>query len=320
MSGSFRETASLFQQLSSLVKAGVPLHQGLQHLAASQPPRLRKICREIADSLQHGRPLHQACRTHAHRLFSETQLLCLEAAEESGQLESMLQSLAAEAEQRHQLQQRLLTRLAYPVLLIHLAAVIPSIITLVQQSALHALLEILLWLAPFYLLALLLWLLTHHGRADRWLLRLPFLGNFLRCQGAARTCLTLLIMMRAGARMEKAWVVASHASGNLHMQRALLAQTPALERGESLSKLMRASGVFPESVTSLLAAGELSGSLDLSLNQCVALLSEDAKTSLDRLGLALPALAFAVAVLMILSRILLTLSPLLSLYQQMDSL
>lgn len=314
------QTAAFLKQLGMLVKAGVPLHQGLSHLIPTQSRNLQPLSKALVTELVAGKSLSDACRLHHRGRFSETQLSCIEAGEESGQLESILGALAQEEESDYQLNQRLITRLAYPVVLIHAAAIIPSFITLVQQSLFMAVLETALWLSPFYVVGIALYLLTRDGSLDAWLLRVPFLGNYLRCSGASRFCRNLAALLRAGIRVEKAYLTASNATGNTHMAARLREQVSALEQGESISEILKRSGVFPSASVNLLAAGDVSGTLDQTLDYLAEQLRLDAVTSSDRLGLLLPALSYVTAVIMIVCRIFQILAPLFKTFSDIEKM
>jgi type II secretory pathway component PulF len=298
------QTAAFLKQMAMLAKAGVPMHQGLTHLMPTQDRKLRPLSQALATDLSSGSTLTDALRNHHAGRLTETQLACIEAGEESGQLENTLKALAEEEESDYHLQQKLITRLAYPVLLIHAAAIIPSIITLVQQSLLLAILETLLWLSPFYLLGIWAYFNIQNGSADAWLLRIPLLGNFLRCSGAARFCRSLAALLRSGTRLEKSYLHASAATGNSYLANRLKAQLPALEQGESVSEILRRAAVFPASSINLLAAGDLSGTLDQTLDYLAEQLRLEAQTSAERLGQALPVLSYALAIFIVLARIM----------------
>jgi len=314
------QTAAFLKQLGMLVKAGVPLHQGLSHLIPSQAKNLQPLSKALVAELEAGKSLSEACRLHHKGRFNETQLACIEAAEESGQLESILGALAQEEESDYQLQQKLMTRLAYPVVLIHAAALIPSFITFVQQSFLLAALETALWLSPFYVIGISLYVLTRDGSLDAFLLRVPFYGNYLRCSGASRFCRNLAALLRSGTRVEKAYLTASGATGNTHMTSRLVAQVSALEQGESISTILKRADVFPQASINLLAAGDVSGTLDQTLDYLAEQLRMEAVTSSDRLGLFLPGISYAIAVFMIVCRIFQILSPLFKTFSDIEKM
>lgn len=313
------DTSAFFQQLAMLVKSGLPLNQGLTHLIKSQPKSLKKLTQAIAADLSEGKSLSQACRAHHQGRFSTSQLACIEAAEDSGQLEPMLEALAKEESFDSQLAQKIKSRLVYPVLLIHLAALIPAFITLSQQSLIFALLEVILWLSPFYLGAFALYFFTRSGQLDAVYLKVPFVGSTIKNTDASRFYRTLATLLKAGARVENAWLAACNATTNRHLTQVLKDQLPHLQAGEPFSDLMLRSRIFPASTVNLLAAGELSGNLTQTLSQLAELLRFDAEQSAGRMALALAACLYVLAVGMIILRILSVLGPVFETLNQLSA-
>jgi type II secretory pathway component PulF len=221
-------------------------------------------------------------------------------------------ALAKEEEQEHRSHQKFLSRMAYPLVLIHAAAIIPSFVTYVKYSAFLALLETLFWLSPFYIVGTLYYVFSRNGGLDGILLRVPFWGESLRQAGAARFCRNLSALMRAGIRIEKCFYNAALATGNEEMKQKLQEQIPALEQGVAISHLLERSGVFPKGAVNLLAAAELSGTLDSTLDYLAEQLSDGAGTASERATMLLPALCYIAVVLVIIIRIFIILGPLMS--------
>jgi len=314
------ETSTFFDQLSMLAKAGVPMSQGLIHLLPSQHHKLKTLTKSLAAELAEGKHLGEACRLHHRGRFTESQLACIEAAEESGQLETMLSALAKEEALNYQLRQKLLKRIAYPALLIHAAAILPSIITLSQGSPFMAFLETLLWLAPFYLAGFTIYYMTVSGEADSLYLKIPFLNRYLQCSDASRFYRTLATQLQSGARIEHAWLSACQAMGNSSIAQSLKKQLPSLQQGEPFSTLLMKAKVFPDASMNLLAAGELSGTLVQTLNHLTELLSYDAERAAEKMTVAFSAVAYALAVGIIVFRILQIMAPLLQTLNEVGNL
>lgn len=124
------QNAQFLRQIGTLAHAGVPLDKGLAAMQSTLPASLRRLTACVASDLGEGKPLSQALRDNRAPL-SETQLACIEAAEASGHIDSMLLGMANEEERAYHLSQKLITRLLYPVVLLHAAALIPSLISLI---------------------------------------------------------------------------------------------------------------------------------------------------------------------------------------------
>lgn len=311
------QSAQLLRQLGTLARAGVPLEKGLASIQETLPRTMRKLATRVCADLEAGKPLAQSLREE-QAPFSETQFACIEAAEVSGHIDSMLLGLAEEEERAYHLSQRLITRLIYPVFLLHAAAIIPSLIALIQDSAMDAALEVLLWLGPFYVAGFTGWFAYRIHLVDPWLLRLPLIGAYIRYNCAARFSRTLGAMLAAGIRVEEALAGAASACPNQHIRNRILESIPALESGEKITGILKQANVFPASYMGMLAAGEDSGALDTTLEQLA--ITADAQTShcADRVGIIFPFLAYGLAVAIIVVRILDVLSPIFQTYRDLD--
>jgi len=112
------------QQLASLTKAGIPLAQGLRELSADvSSKRMRRAIVELSQDLEAGLGVEQAFEKHAGR-FPALYGRIVRAGIESGRLSEMLSSLNRHLESANQTRRILFEALAYPCIILLLAAVI----------------------------------------------------------------------------------------------------------------------------------------------------------------------------------------------------
>lgn len=135
---SMADVLALNDELLGLVRAGIPLHLGLNASRGGMKSRLRKVSDELSADLASGRSLEQAVSARSSS-FPPLYAVLLESGVRGGRLTAALESFADMA--RRLLDYRRLLRLAvlYPLLILVLAGVL---ITLVVPPLMGALAEV----------------------------------------------------------------------------------------------------------------------------------------------------------------------------------
>ena len=110
---------------------------------------------------------------------------------------------------------------------------------------------------------------------DGILLRLPLLGIILRKVAVARFCRTLSTLISAGVPILTALDITARTSGNAVVEAAVGKARTAIERGETISAPLRATGVFPPMVAQMIGAGESTGALDTMLAKIAEFYEDD---------------------------------------------
>lgn len=260
----------LFQALARAEQAGVPVTQALQPLLAESRGRLARRLETMQAALERGLPLGRAGR-HAG-LFTPWEGRVLESAATAGTVEAVLERLARHHFTRLRWQQRLRNRLALPLLLLVLIALLAPLPALIGGD-IDGRGYLLRALLPPVGIALLLLLARHLARRsngrdlprplERLLLLLPGLGHLLRMRAQRDMLLNLALLLAAGrpaveALREAAVTVRSPVLRGAWTQAAL-----AVEQGASVTNaLADAGGLDRRAGVPLVGTGEFSGSLD----------------------------------------------------------
>ncbi|CAN0482559.1 unnamed protein product, partial [Hapterophycus canaliculatus] len=105
---------------------------------------------------------------------------------------------------------------------------------------------------------------TEHGkdRADRWVLKIPVLGDILMNLSVARFCRVLGTLLGNGVPILKSLDISRTATGNRLLSQSIGDATENIRSGESLAKPLGDSGYFPMAVVEMIRVGEESNSLD----------------------------------------------------------
>ena len=100
---------------------------------------------------------------------------------------------------------------------------------------------------------------------DTFKLKLFFMGEIILKSELGRWMRTLSLLLSGGIAILSSLEISVFVIGNNYLKSEVKKLVNELSQGESLSKAMKGLKVFPEFVTSIVAMGEETGSLDQSL-------------------------------------------------------
>lgn len=292
------ELATCTRRLAMLLRARLPLLRAIETLARQERnPRLRAVLVDLGGRIRAGATLSEGLRRHPE-VFDRLYVSMVRAGEAGGVLDVVLDRVAHFQERALRLRGRLRAALAYPLVILTvavcmvaalLAFVVPKFeqifagmlkgqplpgltqAVLAVAGAVRGHAGILAVAGLLAAMAGVTWARTERGAAllDRWRLALPVLGD-VAIKGAvarfARTCGTLL---GSGVPILTALAVARETCGNRQVAAALAKVQERAKAGEGLAGPLRATGVFPELVPSMIAVGEETGDLAGTLG-CIA--------------------------------------------------
>lgn len=296
-----KELTLFTRQLATLVSVS-PLEESLRTISRqTEKPHVRTIVGAVHAGVLEGRRMSDAMGREP-KSFPPLYRAMVSAGESSGTLPVILERLAALLERQAQVRSKVLTAIAYPVVLAVVALfvvvslmmfVVPKVVeqfeTVGQQLPLLTRLVIgvsdllVNWwwalIAAVALFALVGWRALGDPAVrlafDRWLLRLPLIGRLTRDLHAARMARTLSTMVASRLPLLEGLVLTT---GTIH-NRALRAASDdiveAIRGGGSLSAALRRAGVFPPLLVYLAASGEAAGRLDAMLERAADYLERE---------------------------------------------
>jgi general secretion pathway protein F len=101
----------------------------------------------------------------------------------------------------------------------------------------------------------------------RRLLRLPLFGRLSRGSNTARFASTLSILTSSGVPLVEALGIGGAVLSNDWLKQAVATATQQVREGSSLHRTLEQSGYFPPMMISMIASGEMSGSLSTMLER-----------------------------------------------------
>lgn len=286
---------SLFtRQLATLVRSGLPLDESLTAISdQSEGKHIKRIALGVRAGVVEGNTL-AASLNQFPKAFPALFRATIEAGEQSGKLDLILERLADYVERRQVLQQKIVLAAFYPAILTFVAIsvvvllltyVVPQVVQVFQD--IHAQLPLLtrglialsdfLRLYGIYLLiaagaAAFIFARMMRGNAFKrqvhhWQLGLPLIGRLTRGTNTGRFTRTLGILFGSGVPILDAMRIGTQVVSNLPMRDAIEEAASKVREGAPLSRSLGASKLFPPITVHLIASGESSGRLDEMLDR-----------------------------------------------------
>ena len=242
------ELAVMTRQLATLVGAGLPLVQALSALTEQiANPHLKKVIAEVKELVNEGASFAEALAQYP-KIFSEFYVNMVQAGEQSGALEIVLERLADFTESQSQLRYQVLFAMLYPalvlsfgvlVMLVMFTYVIPKISALFEEThqalplitrmmiSVSAFLRKYLWIIFIFFIAgyfgFRRWKKTEQGKEkwDSFLLKLPIIGELFRKVAVARFARTLSTLLQSGIPILKSLGIVEKVVNNYIFARAI---------------------------------------------------------------------------------------------------
>jgi len=288
------DLALITRQLSTLLRSGLPLENCLQTVARqSAKPNLERILLGVRSRVREGHSLANGM-SEFPSIFSELYVRTIDAGEQSGHLDVVLDRLSDYTESRQQIRQKTVLALFYPALLTIvsilivaalLVFVVPKIVAVFENSGqeLPMLTNVLIglsdflrtqWIAIVVVLGLLYTafkLLRNRPAFEagwqRVQLGIPLIGKLIRTTNAAQFSRTLSILTASSVPILEALRISAQVLTNKPMRHAVEEASLRVREGSSLNKALEDTGYFPPMTISLMASGEASGNLEEMLER-----------------------------------------------------
>jgi type IV pilus assembly protein PilC len=284
------DIAIFSRQLATMLAAGIPLVQAFEIVGAGhEKPAMQKLILDVKADVEGGTSLHEALGKHP-LYFDDLYVNLVEAGEQAGALESLLDKVATYKEKTEALKKKIKKAMFYPAAVL-VVAVLVTIILLVfvipQFEALYkgfganlpAFTQFVIHISQIVqhegaFIAMVVagagWAFFYfkkRSRAmrqflDRLILKLPVIGPILNKAAIARYARTLSTMFAAGVPLVEALDSVAGATGNIVYENAVLKMRDEVSTGQRLQRAMENTGLFPNMVNQMIAVGEESGSLD----------------------------------------------------------
>jgi type II secretory pathway component PulF len=316
------QVVSFVRELSLLLGVGTPLLDAIDTIARQHAGSFRASLLALRDRVSAGVGLADAMREQP-ALFDELAVSMVEVGESSGTLEAVLDQLAGFRERGLALKNRVATALAYPAIVLVMAAgvsvmlmtvVVPNLLsalteagrplpwsTRVVKGASDALVNdwwLILLVAAAAVAAAAAYVRTAGGRR-RWhraQLAVPVVGELIRKQAIARLTVVIATLLRSGVVFVRAVEIAQRSTRNVLLRDALRECGSAVTGGRDIGAALAATGAFPPLVIQVFAVGQQSGRLEEMLERLAADYDRQVNTAAQRMSVLLEPLLILVMV------------------------
>lgn len=288
------DIAMMTRQLATLIGAGIPLVESLTALSEQvENLSLKKALSDIRDKVNEGASMADAMKAHQN-IFSSLFINMIRAGELSGAFEQVLDRLADYSENQDRLKGKVMSALAYPIVMMLIAFlaliaifafVIPKLVRLYEDmdQALPLPTQILIGISNaftqyWYLLILMgaaiIFLIKKYLKTDSGkynfhssLLKMPIFGKMFRMVSIARFSSTLSTLLASGVPILTAMDIVKNVINNLVLTNVIEKVRVNLREGDSISEPLKRSGEFPPLVTHMISVGEKTGELERMLSK-----------------------------------------------------
>ena len=304
-----REFIVFNQELAALLRAGMPLVQSLDILRQRiENPELKTVVNDVHERVRGGASLSEAFEAQGN-LFPGVYTASVMAGEKSGSLEEVLRRYVTYARLLAAVRRKTISALIYPAILLGLSLVVVGIIVLqvvpafgdfydglgadlplvtraimaLSQGLRQSLVLILLLGGAAALSAWLWFKQSDRGASlDRFVLRIPGVGNIARKFTTSQLARTLATLLGGGIPLVSALDVAARSIGNRYFSQQLAVVTREVREGQALSASLSGRGIFPPVAVKMVEVGESTGALQDMLTSVGYFFDEEIETTLSR--------------------------------------
>jgi type IV pilus assembly protein PilC len=303
------ELMNFSRQAASFLKAGVPILDALSVVGEENASKkMQEVLADLQRRLRMGSSFGDAVAQHP-KVFPGYYVAVVRSAELTGRLDSALDKLSEYLEREVEAKKKVKGALTYPIIVFLLAImamivmavfVLPKFRDLYGELHAHLPLPTRMLLGFTNLMTNWWWLILlivgvvvgvasavfagKQGkvRRDKTVLRIPAVGKLFNLIAIERFCRVLSTLVQSGVPLPDAVHVAADSTNNAVFRSKLKEVREAMVRGEGLARPIQASGLFPPAARQMIRVGEVTGSLDLQLENAAIFYERELNYELKR--------------------------------------
>ena len=305
------DIAFFSRQMATMMKAGVPLLQSFDIIIeGADNPNMRKLIVEVKQEVAAGNSFATALRKKP-QYFDELYCSLVDAGEQAGALESLLERVATYKEKTEALKAKIKKAMTYPIAVLVVAFIVSGILLIKVVPQFQSVFSSFGADLPAFTLMVIglsnivqeWWLIILgmivgayflfkrsykqsqklRDAVDRGLLKVPVIGPLIYKSSVARYARTLATTFAAGVPLVEALDSVAGATGNVVFRNAVMKVRQDVSTGMQLNFSMRSVGVFPSLAIQMTAIGEESGALDNMLDKVATYYEDEVDNMVDSL-------------------------------------
>ena len=316
------DIAVFSRQLATMMAAGIPMVQAFEIIGnGHEKPAMQKLVLDIKANIEGGSTLHESLSKFP-LYFDSLFVNLVEAGEQAGALESLLDKIATYKEKTEALKKKIKKALFYPIAVLAVAVIVSLILLIfvIPQfeslfkgfgADLPAFTQMVVNLSRFVqhqgwwcliLIAGGFWTFFYFLKRsrkmqlamDRIMLKVPIIGPILVKSAIARYARTLSTMFAAGVPLVEAMGSVAGATGNIVYEEAVYRMKDEVATGQRLQRAMENTGLFPNMVIQMIAVGEESGALDTMSGKVAEFYEVEVDNAVDSMSSLLEPMIMAI--------------------------
>lgn len=340
-----RDLSVFCRQFASILSAGVTIISALQMLGEqTEKKRMKKAIREIQASVEKGETLATSMGMQP-KTFPPILVNMVEAGEASGSLEVTFERMAIHFEKDSKLKGLIKQAMIYPMvicivaigaIIVMMTVVVPNFIGMFNDmgTQLPAITQFVVNISNFivqkwWLLVIIVALVIggfialkrNPASAEfmgRLALKIPLFGGLIIKSSSSRLTRTLSTMITAGIPLIDALQITARTMDNIVVKKCLINASEEVARGVPLSKPLEYSKIFPPMVYHMVNIGEETGNMESMLDHVADYYDEEVEAATKALTTVLEPLIIVILALVVGVIIMAIMSPMLSLYSNID--
>jgi type IV pilus assembly protein PilC len=316
------DIAVFSRQLATMLGAGIPLVQAFEIVGnGNDKPAMQKLILDIKADVEGGTSLHEALGKHPLH-FDDLFVNLVEAGEQAGALETLLDKIATYKEKTEALKKKVKKALFYPAAVLTVAVVVTIILLIFVIPQFESLFKgfgadlpaftqfvinmsrglqdngiyIAIVVAGAFYTFFYFQKRSKKMREflDRAMLKFPIIGPILYKGAIARFARTLATMFAAGVPLVEALESVAGATGNIVFENAVMRMRDEVATGQRLQRAMENTGLFPNMVIQMIAVGEEAGALDAMSGKVASFYEAEVDNAVDSMSSLLEPLIMAI--------------------------
>lgn len=299
---SSKDKIAFTRNMGMMIRAGIPVTEALMYYENyATNAKFRKIIGRVRQDIMAGYALSQALGKHK-KVFDDVYVNVTKAGERSGELDQTMSRLTHMLTKTEQLKMKIVSAAIYPiivvvilslVLLVMFLLVLPTFADIYKQMnvPLPLITQIMMgisyglrnfWFVSFPLLGgaifgIFNFFTNPTGKTilDRFLLKVPVLGDLIKHIQSSHFVSTLFIAFGAGLPITDALFLSTETLTHTQIKEAFKQVNIQIQSGQRLAIALSKTGHVPDIVMLMISTGEESGDLEKMLEAAYEYLEEE---------------------------------------------
>ncbi|MEA4853936.1 MAG: type II secretion system F family protein [Christensenella sp.] len=337
-----RELIIFCRKMGTMINSGLGITSAFEILyQTAETPALKALYLSVYESIQRGMSLSQAMRLE-NASFPLFLINMVESGETSGNLDSIMLTLAAHYENENKLMHKIKSATIYPIILLVVSVcviillftfVLPNMMTMFQNAVLPpitvgvmAVSNFMVSYWPWIVLVVAAFVLIMTNSRyipplrmalDKGKLYSPFTKKMNRVIYSSRFSRSMALLYGSGIPLLSALRLSANVLGNRYIDRVFSSLLQDVSMGESLSSAIERANVFDRLMPSMVRIGEESGRLEQILSSIADYYNTESESAINRMIAILEPVMLVVLAVIITIILAAVLLPIYSMYSSL---